>query len=178
MAGMSPAQAGRIERGVLGTVSIDQLARLGAAVGLDLRVHAYPGPMPIVDDAQVRLLARLLARIHQRLTVRSEVGLPIPGDLRAWDQVISGFDPPDEPLPVEAESRLLDSQAQVRRITLKLRDSGLSAVLVVVADTRRNRDAVAAARPVLAADFPSSSRQILSALAAGRHPGGSGLILL
>ncbi len=177
-AGMSPAQAGRIERGVLGSVSLDQLARLGATVGLDLRVHAYPGPVSLADSAQVPLLGRLRSRIHSRLTVRSEVGLPIPGDQRAWDQLITGFDPPREPLPVEAESRFVDAQAQTRRIKLKLRDSGLSAVLVVVADTRRNRAAVAAARSVLAPDFPLPARQVLSALTAGRHPGGSALILL
>lgn len=177
-AGMSRAQAGRIERGVLETVSIDQVARLGATVGLDVRVHAYPGPVPLADGAQIPLLGRLGSRIHPRLTVRSEVGLPIPGDQRAWDQLITGFDPPAEPLPVEAESRFVDAQAQIRRTKLKLRDSGLSAVLVVVADTRRNRAAVDAARSVLAPDFPLSARHVLSALSAGRHPGGSTLILL
>jgi transcriptional regulator with XRE-family HTH domain len=177
-AGMSHAQVGRIERGVLASVSVDQLARLGATVGLDVRVHGYPGPAPLADRAQVPLLGRLRSRLAAGLTVRSEVGLPIPGDQRAWDQVITGFDPPARALPVEAETRFIDAQAQTRRIMLKLRDSGLSAVLVVVADTRRNRAALAEARVVLAADFPLSARQILSALAAGRHPGGSGIVLL
>lgn len=163
---------------MLGSVSIDQLARLGATVGLDVRVHAYPGPVSLTDHAQIPLLGRLHSRLAAGLTVRSEVGLPISGDQRAWDQVILGFDPPAEALPVEAESRFLDAQAQIRRITLKLRDSGLSAVLVVVADTRRNRVAVAEARPILAADFPLSARQVLSALALGHHPGGSAIILL
>lgn len=175
---MSPAQAGRIERGVLETASVDQVARLGATVGLDVRVHAYPGPVPLADGVQVPLLGRLGSRLAPGLIVRSEVGLPIPGDQRAWDQLISGFDPPDEPLPVEAESRFVDAQAQTRRIKLKLRDSGLSAVLVVVADTRRNREAVAAARSTLAPDFPLSARHVLGALAEGRHPGDSALILL
>jgi hypothetical protein len=175
---MSPAQAGRIERGVLGSVSVDQLARLGATVGLDLRVHAYPGPVALSDSAQIPLLGRLGSRLATSLTVRLEVGLPIPGDQRAWDQLITGFNPPAEPLPVEAESRFVDAQAQIRRIKLKLRDSGLSAVLVVVADTRRNRAAVDAARSVLASDFPLPARQVLSALSAGRHPGGSALILI
>jgi hypothetical protein len=54
-AGMSGAHVARIERGVLPTVSIDQLARIGAAVGLDVRVRAYPGPDPTLDAGQIAL---------------------------------------------------------------------------------------------------------------------------
>lgn len=51
--GISPSQVGRIERGTLGSVSVDQLARLGAVVGLDVRIHVYPGPDPVLDTAQL-----------------------------------------------------------------------------------------------------------------------------
>ena len=61
---------------------------------------------------------------------------------------------------------------------LKLRDSGLEHVLVVIADTRRNRDAVAAAASTILADFPVPQRRAMAALAAGEHPGGSALVLL
>jgi hypothetical protein len=177
---ISPAQVRRIERGALASVKVEQLAVLGSAVGLDVRVRAYPGPDPLLDAAQVRLLGRLRARLHHDLTVRLEVGLPIQGDQRAWDVVLDGFSgsPPDSHLPVEAESRLIDLQAQTRRILLKLRDSPFSSVLVVVADTRSNREALDMAAGLIAADFPVSARTVWKALAAGQHPGGSAIVLL
>ncbi len=55
---MSYSQAGRIERAVLRSVTAIQLARVGAVVGLDVRIRAYPGPAPIRDAAQVALMSR------------------------------------------------------------------------------------------------------------------------
>jgi transcriptional regulator with XRE-family HTH domain len=176
--GMSGMHVSRIERGLIPTVSVDQLARLGAAVGLDIRVRAFPGPTPVLDSGQVALLGRLRARLPEQVTFNTEVPLPIPGDQRAWDATIDRLAGIASLLPVEAESRLIDEQAQVRRIMLKLRDSGLRHVLVVVADTRRNREAVAGAATSLLADFPIAPRRALASLAAGQHPGGSALVLI
>jgi transcriptional regulator with XRE-family HTH domain len=176
--GLSPAQVGRVERGVLPSVSVDQLARIGASVGLDIRVRAYPGADPVLDAGQVALLDRLQLRLHPGLSFRTEVPLPIVGDQRAWDAVIGGLTGPAAQLPVDADTRLVDGQGQVRRVMLKLRDSGLDHVLFVVADTRHNREAVRAASSSLLADFPVSPRLALRALASGRHPGGSAIVLL
>ena len=41
-AGLSASQVGRIERACLATASVDQLARVGAAVGLDIRAGHLP----------------------------------------------------------------------------------------------------------------------------------------
>ena len=177
-AGMSGAQVARIERGVLPTVSVDQLARIGAVVGLDVRVRAYPGPDPTLDAGQTPLLGRLRARLAADLGFRTEVPLPMPGDQRAWDAVIDRLRGIAPILPVEAESRFVDGQAQVRRIMLKLRDSGLDSVLLVVSDTRANRRAIAGTGSILLADFPIPARRSLRALAAGEHPGGSAIVLL
>lgn len=180
-AGMSPAQAGRIERGELAAVRHEHLVRLGAVVGLDVRTNAYPGPDPIRDEGQATLLRRLMSHLHPRLTLRLEVPLPITGDQRAWDGMIIGLlDPVGATcsLPAEVETRLTDGQAQVRRITLKLRDSGMESVLVIVADTRRNRAALRELAPLLVGDFPITARKALAALRAGKHPGGSAIILL
>jgi transcriptional regulator with XRE-family HTH domain len=176
--GMSASQVGRIERAALQSVSVDQLARLGAAVGLDVRVRAYPGPDPVLDAGQVALLGRLRDRLHPGLGFRTEVPLPIVGDQRAWDAMIDRLRGESSVLPVEAESRLIDGQGQVRRVMLKLRDSGLEHVLLIVADTRRNREALAAAAATVLADFPISPRRALAAVAAGDHPGGSALVVL
>ena len=175
---MSGMQVSRIERGILPTVSIEQLARLGAAVGLDVRVRAYPGPSPVLDAAQMALLGRLRARLPRHLLFRTEVPLPSVGDQRAWDASISRLVGIADVLPVEAETRLVDGQAQFRRISLKLRDSGLEHVLVVLADTRRNRDVLRGASSILSGDFPVSPRRALAALSAGHHPGGSAIVLI
>ena len=176
--GMSASQVGRIERAALGTVGVEQLARLGAAVGLDVRVRAYPGPDPVLEAAQIALLGRVKQRLHPALAFRTEVPLPIAGDQRAWDAMIDKLTGISPVLPVEAESRLVDGQAQIRRIMLKLRDSGLDHVLLAVADTHHNRDALAAAATTILADFPIPPRRALAALAAGEHPGGSAVVLL
>jgi transcriptional regulator with XRE-family HTH domain len=147
--GMSYSQVGRIERAVLPSVAVHQLGRIGAVVGLDVRVRAYPGPTPLRDAAQIALLDRLRTRLAPTLVMRTEVPLQIEGDLRAWDAVIGGFDPVAEALHVEAETRLYDAQAQLRRIALKARDGGVDVVLLVIADTPRNRAAVRAAGPMI-----------------------------
>jgi transcriptional regulator with XRE-family HTH domain len=181
----SATQVMRIERGLVPEVSVRQLARIGAVVGLDVRTKVYLGADPIRDIAQVKLLGRLASRLHEDLSFRTEVPLPSEGDLRAWDGWIGGFDDPGlgraragPGLPVDAETRLHDVQALLRRLTLKLRDSGMEHVLLVVSDTRSNRHALAASADILATVFPISPRRTLAALAAGQHPGGSALVFL
>lgn len=176
--GMSYSQVGRIERAVLPAVGVHQLARIGAVVGLDVRVRAYAGPQPLRDAAQIALLERLRERLAPSLVIRTEVPLPIDGDLRAWDAVIAGFDPIADVLHVEGETRLYDAQAQFRRIALKARDGGVDTVLIVVADTPRNRAAVRAAGAMVREAYPIAPRVALNALATGRHPGGSSLIFV
>jgi hypothetical protein len=94
--------------------------------------------------------------------------------IRAWDAVIRGV---DWRRPVEAETVLDDIQALERRLALKVRDGGVDGVILVIADTPRNRRALAAA-PGRFSGFDRNARRVLSALAAGRDPGGSSLILL
>lgn len=77
--GMSYSQAGRIERAVLRSVTAIQLARVGAVVGLDVRIRAYPGPAPIRDAAQVALMSRLRLYLHSSLSLRLEVPIPLAG---------------------------------------------------------------------------------------------------
>lgn len=184
LVGMSSSQVGRIERGVVPTASLDQLARIGAAVGLDIRTHAYPGPDPALDAGQLALLGRLRLRLGSSVTMRLEVPLPIVRDARAWDAVLSGLTASPgsivaaDALPTDADTRLIDVQGQLRRIQLKLRDSGMDAVLWVIADTARNRAALATAGGLLAGEFPVPPRRALAALGAGRHPGGSAIVVL
>lgn len=176
--GMSYSQVGRVERGVLPSASVGQLARIGAVVGLDVRLRAYPGPAPLRDAGQLALIDRLRDRLHAGLRLRTEVPVAAAGDQRAWDGVLSGFIDGGAPLRVEAETRIHDAQAQLRRIALKLRDDSAEDVLLVVSDTPRNRAAVRIMGAVVAESFPVPARQALAALGEGRHPGGSALVFL
>lgn len=175
---MSYTQVGRIERAVHSNVTATQLARIGAVVGLDVRLRTFPGPAPLRDSAQLALLDCLRARLHPDLTLRTEVPLRIGGDQRAWDGMIGGLMPPSAFLPAEAETRIYDFQSQTRRIMLKCRDSGIDHVLLVVAGTRTNRRAVRAAGAAVDEMFPVPERVALAALAAGEHPGRSALVFL
>lgn len=176
---MSHTQIGRIERAVHRSVTVRWLARIGAVVGLDVRVRAYPGPAPVRDAAQTALLARFRKCLHPRLTLRTEVPIPTDGDQRAWDAVVAGLVGHLGPaLPAEAETRLHDVQAQIRRIQLKARDAGADHIVLVIAATRANRHAVREAWPLLHDLFPIPARQALAALRAGRHPGGSALVFI
>ena len=172
---ISHSQVGRIERGALVDVTLGQVARLAVAAGLDLSVRLYPGSDPVRDVAHIRLLERLRAELHPSLTWRTEVPLPIPGDLRAWDAVIGGR---DWQIAVEAETRVADAQALQRRLSRKVRDGRIVHVLLLVADTARNREAVAAAGSGLTAMFPATARAVLEALRSGHDPGLSGIVIL
>jgi transcriptional regulator with XRE-family HTH domain len=171
---LSSSQVSRIERALLPGVSIEQLARLLAVVGLDLSGRAYPFGLPLRDAPQLGLLGRFQALLHASLPFRREVAVPGEGDLRAWDAVVYGA---GEPIALEAETRLRDVQALTRRIALKQRDAGIERVILLVADSRTNRRVLRDAAAAFAA-FPISSRSVLEALARGADPGGSGVVVL
>jgi transcriptional regulator with XRE-family HTH domain len=173
--GISVAELSRIERGLAPHVAYETLALIGAAVGLDISIRAFPNGQPVRDAAQLELLRRLRTVLPRGIRVRFEVPLGIHVDLRAWDAAIEA---PDWWRPVEAETRLRDVQALQRRIRLKCRDGRVAQVVLVVADTRHNRHVLRVAADDLAELFPISSRDVLSALRAGREPSGSGILLI
>jgi transcriptional regulator with XRE-family HTH domain len=172
--GISGSTEWRIERGITRTVDVRTLACLGAVVGLDVRLRGYPAGDPIRDAGQQRLLERLRVRLPSSLRWRTEVPLPIEDDRRAWDAVIGGR---GWIVAVEGETMLDDLQAVERRIALKQRDGGIDHVILLVADTRRNRRALAAA-PNAFPGFSRDARAALRALAAGHLPAGSCVVIL
>jgi transcriptional regulator with XRE-family HTH domain len=173
--GLDHTVVGRIERGLYHAVTLTQLACLCAAVGLDFSARAYVGGDPIRDAGHVRLLERLRANLHPSLSWRTEVPLLEPGGQRAWDAVISRG---SNRLGVEAETVLSDVQAQTRRAALKQRDGGLNRMILLVAETRHNRDALAACRESLREAFPLDTRRILTDLRDGSIPASNGILRL
>ena len=176
--GASHQQLLRFERGELDRVSITDVGAWCAVLGLDLALRAYPAGDPIRDRAHLALLERLRKRLHPRLRWRTEVPLPIERDLRAWDAEISGRQPRHWRARVEAESRISDSQALERRLTLKLRDDPGGHLILLVSDTRANRAAIRSIRDGLTELVPLSTRELLAAVSSGRDPGASGIAVM
>jgi hypothetical protein len=163
------------ESGTNASLSIVDAARLLACVGLVLSVRAYPAGRGIRDAAQLALIAHLKSLVQPRWDWRTEVPIPLPGDARAWDVVLLGA---AVRIGIEAESRLRDIQALDRRVMLKLRDTGLDRVVILVAATRTNRTILREISDSVRSNYPIPSRQALDALVNGRDPGGNAIVVL
>jgi transcriptional regulator with XRE-family HTH domain len=168
----------RFERGELEVLNIGDLGAWCGVVGRDLGLRAYPGGDPLRDTPSQRLLERFRSQLHTSLGWRTEVPLPIEGDLRAWDAEIRGRVPRRWRCRVEAETRIADGQALERKLALKLRDDPGGHLVLLVADTRVNRAAIAAIRQGLRELFPGNPRELLRALRAGRDPATNGIVLM
>jgi transcriptional regulator with XRE-family HTH domain len=152
------------------------LGRHAAAVGLRVRIKAYPDGDALRDAASVRLIAAFRARLPANHRFRPEVPVSdTPGDLRAWDGVLFMA---SWTCALEFVTRFHDCQRQLRGFELKLRDGSVDRLVVVVNATHTNRRALATARDVVAASFPLHTRRVLSSLSAGRDPGANGLVLM
>lgn len=174
-AGMSRAQFGRIERGEIASLSIDQVCRASAAVGLRASLRTFPDGDPARDAGQLAVLDRFRHRLPGDALWRTEVPLPIPGDRRAWDALLvlgrrrAGC---------ECETRLRDAQAVERRLALKLRDGQVDILLLIIPDTVANRRFLALHREQLRGLLPLDSRQVLDAFRRGELPERSGIVIV
>lgn len=174
-AGISHATWSRIERGIATGVSVVDLARVLAVVGLDLHVRSYPGGAVLRDEAHVRLLERLRQLLGPGVRWATEVPLPNAGDRRSWDALVrvAGVR-----VGIEAETRARDSQELRRRLAGKRRDGGVDHVILLLADTRHNRAFLRAVGSDFREAFPIAGTTATQRLAAGRDPGGSAIVML
>jgi transcriptional regulator with XRE-family HTH domain len=173
--GLSAAEVSRMERALAPSARLLSLSQFAAVVGLDLSIRTYAGGEPIRDAGQALLVARLRTNLHRSLGWRSEVPLPHAGDPRAWDGMIKG---PGWRFGVEAESAPHDGQALGRRIELKRRDGMVDGVILLLPATRRTREFLEAALPVLGPNFPVPGKRAVELLRAGASPGGSAIVVL
>jgi transcriptional regulator with XRE-family HTH domain len=173
--GVSASTWSRLERGASPSLSLIDLWRASAIVGLDLQVRTYASGGPLRDEASRQLLDRLRARLGPGATWRTEVPMPRVGDQRAWDALIA-ID--RVRIGVEAETRARDAQELQRRLALKQRDAGVDHVILLLRDSRHNRAFIDAAGEAFRAAFPVSGRTALQRLAVPADPGGSAIVLL
>jgi transcriptional regulator with XRE-family HTH domain len=175
-AGLSPSAYGRVEVGDLKGTTVEALAVSARAVGLALWVRLYPEGTPVRDAGQLRLERDFASILGPGLSFRSEVLLPIAGDLRAWDGIVSCA---DGLAFAECEMRLGDVQELLRRYEAKLRDDPRSRILIlVVRATRHNRRVLAEHREVLRPLLPLDSGTIMRSLRSGRLPASSGVLVI
>src|SRR5450759_5099620 len=166
---MSRSQVGRIEKADVPDVPLAKVARLLAVVGLELSARAYPAGPPIRDAAHRSLIERFRNRVGPSVAWRFEVPVGRTGDQRAWD---AGLLIGAAAVSVEAETRPRDIQELQRRVALKRRDdSGVSGVVLLLADPRHNRSLIREYGDALRADFPIQSKEVLRALSDGTVPG-------
>jgi transcriptional regulator with XRE-family HTH domain len=173
-AGVSRDWLSDLEHGRLQVVDLRRLALVFACLGQKLVVNAYPTGTGLRDAGQLRLLGRFNARLAPSWQRVAEAVMPISGDLRAWDELLIRT----VRIGVEAETRPADLQAIGREMALKLRDSGADRMILLLADTHRNRDLVRVNVVPLRQTFPLDTRTTLAALATGNDPGANGLVLL
>jgi hypothetical protein len=146
------------------------------AVGLDFVIQTYPGLEPRMrDTGQLELAHVIAAMAAGSWKVNLEVSAGDHGE--AIDMVLWGA---DEIVAVEIERLILDTQAQLRRLALKrdwlaARHRRPVRLVVVIEDTRRNRAAMAHHLSFLSRAFPAGSREVFSAIRAGREIGRDGL---
>jgi transcriptional regulator with XRE-family HTH domain len=175
--GISRPSLSRLERGTVADLPLGMLARFAGAVDRDLVIRVYPGSGGVRDAAQLRVLDRTCARLGTDWGWRREVPLPEHQDQRAWDAV-GTHRGTGLMIWVEAESRIRDVQALVRRLMLKRRDGRATRLIVVVNDSRHTRTAIRAEAAALREAFPAHPRRSLAALSRGLDPGADCLLIL
>jgi transcriptional regulator with XRE-family HTH domain len=174
-AGMSAAGLSRIERCAPPLPDFVIAARVARVLGLDLSIRCFPAGTPLRDVAHVALVRRFLANVAPGFRRTLEAPIGEPNDLRAWDILLrlGGVR-----IGVATETRIRDLQALLRREQAKARDDAVDLLILVVAATRSNRQALAEAGPVLVPDFPMQTRDLLRSLRLGEVPPAGGVVLL
>lgn len=173
--GRSASYVSRVEHGRIAGVKMIDLARHAAAVELKPWFRLFPAGRRPLDAPQLATLQRFRDRISAAWSVAVEVPIPIAGDLRAADAVISI---PGCRCLIEVITRLADWQAQVRAARRKHRDLGTDRLLLVFAETTTNRRQLRSIPEAAMAEFPARTRDALLALRMGRDPGGDAIVLI
>jgi transcriptional regulator with XRE-family HTH domain len=173
-ASLSGSEVGRIERGEAPWLTVVQASRLLKAVGLDLWAKTYPAGPPIRDAGHLRLLADFEARLPSSVQCVREWPIPGDRDRRALDIMLRGL---PRRTGVEGETNLHDLQALERDINGKRRDAGTERMILLVRDSKRNREILRGA-DALRRSFPLDTRAVMAALSRGRDPGADGIVIL
>ncbi|MDL2334726.1 MAG: hypothetical protein QFC55_01670 [Chloroflexota bacterium] len=173
--GWSHARYARFEAGLVASVSLVDLAKVGSILGLGLSASMHPVGEAIRDAGHQVLAARFRAILAPAWRVTAEVLLPNVGDRRSWDMLLRlGV----QLVGVELETRVRDVQWLVRRMRERERDGGVNHLLLVLSASAHNRRVLPELIEALGPEFATPPRQLMRALREGRTIPGSGVILL
>lgn len=172
---VSPTTVSRLERGHLGTMSIDRIRAVGAA--LDIRVDIVArwrgGDLDRLVSARHSALHEAVARwftAHAAWSLASETSFSIYGergviDLLAWQAEFRAL------LVIELKSELIDVQGLIGSVDRKRRlaasvvrergwDPATVSAWVILAESRTNRRHVAGHTRVLRTAFPANGHAL------------------
>ena len=175
-AGVSPDTARRVEHGDAGA-ELDTLCAVGAAVGLDLVLQAYPANPPSLRDSGQLIVAQFLCSAAHP-SWKAELEVPAGDHGEAIDVGLFGA---REIIDIEVDRLILDWQRQHRRNALKrdylaARHRRPVRLVMAIEDTARNRTAVAPHLPLIREALPAGTREVLRAMRSGEPLGRDGLI--
>ncbi|MEP7158110.1 MAG: helix-turn-helix transcriptional regulator [Chloroflexota bacterium] len=173
--GWSHVRYGRFERNATREVSIQNLAAVASLLGLELSAGLHKADDSIRDAGHQALVRRFRALLAPAWQVIAEMPLPGTGDRRSWDL---GLRLVAQRVGVEAETAIRDVQRLVRHTRDREADGGMDEVVLLLADTRRNRRLLPELLEALGDRFQTPPRPVLKALREGRPLPGSGVILV
>jgi transcriptional regulator with XRE-family HTH domain len=153
--GLSQSFMSRFEANRIPDLSMVRVAELAALVGLEPSLSLHPAGIPLRDKGHEALIGRLRLRLASTWTVTREAPFPTPGDPRWWDMLLR-LDVERYVVGTEAETRVRDMQAQVRRIHGRVKDGGADHVLVLLSDSAHNRALANDFRLALVPEFATS----------------------
>jgi transcriptional regulator with XRE-family HTH domain len=174
-AGVDRSWVARFELGMAPGIAYLVVATILGVVGLDLSARAFPLGDPLRDAPRARLIERFLVLVASTVARALEVPFPNPGDPRAWDLRLRIR---HSTWGVEAETRVGDLQATLRRLAIKKRDGMVDGLILVLADTAHHRAMLREHRLLLTSSFPGDPRAALDALRAGRPPATDTILVL
>jgi len=103
------------------------------------------------------------------------VPLPMAGERRAWDLLLRI---PLQLVGVEAETKIRDVQAFVRRIREREREGGADVIVVVLSESAHNRRVLSQLLEALGPRYSTPPRSVLRALREGRPLAGGGVVIV
>ena len=171
-AGVSHSSLLALERGSHDPTT-EVLARVSAALGLDLSVRLYPNTGPLVrDHLQAAMIESLSRIIHERWRPTPEVAVQRP--VRAFiDLVLETNAPPLVATEVQSELRRLEQQirwSKAKADALAEARGQPTSSLLLLRSTRRTRAVVAEFAATLRAAYPASVADTYASLIANGVP--------
>lgn len=174
-AGVSTESVRRVEAGHPST-QFDTMCAVAEAVGVEIVVRPYRSRVRLRDSGQLRIAEIMRSVAHPAWDVRFEVPAGDHGE--AIDVGCFGA---TEILAIEIDRLVAEFEGTHRRNAVKRsrlaeRHQRPVRLVMVVEDTRRNREAIEPHLDLIRSVLPTGSREILSALRSGQPLGRDGLL--